>query len=81
MVAQCINNFKHFIVQLTHTNFKNLRIFIICVRYLDNKVFEFRKLSVKPCLRDSSDLCVGRKMATFQLFFQSGRSKDLSAPL
>ena len=38
-------------------------------------------LSVQPGLRGSNDLRVGRKMATFQLFFQSGRVKDLSAPL
>jgi hypothetical protein len=42
---------------------------------------KFRKLSVQPDLRGSNDLCVGRKMATFQLLFQSGRAKDLSAPL
>ena len=30
-----------------------------------------RRLSVQPGLRDSNDLRVGRKMATFQLFFQS----------
>jgi len=29
-------------------------------------------LSVQPGLRGSNDLSVGRKMATFQLFFQSG---------
>jgi hypothetical protein len=29
----------------------------------------------------SNDLLVGWKMATFQLFFQWGRAKDLSAPL
>jgi len=28
-------------------------------------------LSVQPGLRGSNDLCVGRKMATFQLFLQS----------
>jgi len=38
-------------------------------------------LSVQPGLRGSNDLHVGRKMATFQLFFQSGLTKDLSAPL
>ena len=36
---------------------------------------------VQPGLRDNNDLHVGRKLATFQLFFQSGRAKDLSAPL
>ena len=35
---------------------------------------------VQPGLRGSNDR-VGRNMATFQLFFQSGRAKDLSAPL
>jgi len=38
-------------------------------------------LSVQPGLRGSSDFCVGRKMANFKLFLQSGRAKDLSAPL
>jgi len=38
-------------------------------------------LSVQQGLRGSNDLRVGLKMATFQLFFQSVRSKDLSAPL
>jgi len=32
---------------------------------------KFRKLSVQPGLRGSNDLSVGRRMATFQLFFQS----------
>jgi len=36
---------------------------------------QFVKLSVQL------GLCVGRKVATFQLFFQSGQAKDLSAPL
>jgi len=38
-------------------------------------------LSVQRVLRGSNDLRVGRKVATFELFFQSGRAKDLSAPL
>jgi len=42
---------------------------------------QFRKLSVQPVLRGSNDLRVGRKIATFQLFFFSGRAKNLSAPL
>jgi len=41
---------------------------------------KFRNLSVQPGLRGSNDLRVGRKMANFQLFFESGRAKDLSAP-
>ena len=32
---------------------------------------KIRSLSVKPGLRSSSDLDVGRRMVTFQLFFQS----------
>ena len=32
---------------------------------------KIRSLSVQPCLRGSNDLRVGRKMATFQLIFQS----------
>jgi len=42
---------------------------------------KFRSLSVQLGLRGSNDLRVGIKMATFQLFFQSGRARDLSAPL
>ena len=42
---------------------------------------KFVRLSVQPGLHSSSDLCVGWKLATFQLFFQSVRAKDLSAPL
>ena len=42
---------------------------------------KFRTLSVQPGLRSSNDLRIGRKMATFQLFFQSRWAKDLSAPL
>jgi len=38
-------------------------------------------LSVQPGLRGSNDLRVGRKMATFRLFIQSGQAKDLSAHL
>ena len=33
---------------------------------------KFRSLSVQPDLRDSNDLRVERKMATFELFFRSG---------
>ena len=42
---------------------------------------KIRRLSVQPGIRGSYDLHVGRKVATFQLFFQSGRAKDLSEPL
>ena len=42
---------------------------------------KIRRLSVQPGLRGSNDLRVGRKMANFQLFFQSGPAKDLSAHL
>ena len=42
---------------------------------------KFRKLSVQPDLHSSNYLHIGRKMATFQLFSQLGRAKDLSEPL
>ena len=42
---------------------------------------KIRKLSVQPDLRGNSSLRVGRKMAPFQLFFQSCRAKDLPTPL
>ena len=38
-------------------------------------------MSVQPGPRGSNDLCIGWKMVAFKLFFQSGRAKDLSAPL
>jgi len=38
-------------------------------------------MSVQPGLGYSNDLRVGRKMATFKLFFQLGRAKEFSAPL
>jgi hypothetical protein len=50
-----------------------------CCKPLKKKIH--RILSVQPGLRGSNDLRVGRKMATFQLFIQPGRDKDLSAPL
>ena len=42
---------------------------------------QFKRLPVQSGLRGNNDLRVGRKMTTFQLFFQLGRAKDLSAPL
>jgi len=42
-----------------------------CSNFCKSLKKNFRKLSVKPGLRGSNDLRVGRKMATFQLFFQS----------
>jgi hypothetical protein len=42
---------------------------------------KIRKLSFQPGLHNSNDLHAGLKMATFQLFFRSGRAKDLSSPL
>ena len=38
---------------------------------------ECRRLSVQPGFRGSSYFRVGQKMATFQMFFQSGRAKGL----
>ena len=42
-----------------------------CFNFCKSLKKKIRKLSVQPGLRGSSDLRVGRKMATFQLFFQS----------
>ena len=58
--------------QATETKFQVLQ---------NTKKKKIRNLSVQPGLRGKNDLCVGRKMATFQSFFQSGRAKDLSANL
>ena len=46
-----------------------------------NQKKKFRMFSVQPGLRGSNDPGVGRKIATFQLFFQLGRAKNLSASL
>jgi len=44
---------------------------------------QFRKLSFQPGLRGSNDLrsASDEKCRQFNCFFQSGRAKDLSAPL
>ena len=42
---------------------------------------KFRRLSVQPGVCGSSDLRVGQKLATFQLFFQFGQAKNLSPPM
>ena len=42
---------------------------------------QFRRFSVQPGFWGNKYLRVVRKIATFQFFFQSGRAKDLSAPL
>ena len=48
---------------------------------LQTKYWGADKSLVQPGLHGSNDHHDGQKMATFQLFFQSGRAKDLSAPL
>jgi hypothetical protein len=42
---------------------------------------KFRRLSVQPGLRGSNDLHVRTKNGDLSIVFQSGRAKDLSAPL
>ena len=42
-----------------------------CSNFCKTLEKKFRMFSVQPGLRGSNDLRVGRKMATFQLFFQS----------
>jgi len=45
--------------------------FLACCSNFCKPLKKIRSLSVQPGLRGSNDLRVGRKMATFQLFFQS----------
>ena len=42
-----------------------------CSHFCKSLTIKIRSLSVQPGLHGSNDLRVGRKMATFQLFFQS----------
>ena len=43
-----------------------------CSNFCKPLTKKFRKSSVQPGVRSSNDLRVGRKMATFQLFFSPG---------
>ena len=45
MVASCINNIKHFIVQLMHTNYKILRLLKLLKLY---KLLQHVSVHIKP---------------------------------
>ena len=64
------------VVRLTSSSSNDLR-----VGRATQKTLKKNQKVVHLTSSSSNDLRVGRKMATFQLFFQSGRAKDLSAPL
>ena len=55
----------------THSPRSSIHFLARCSNFCKPLKKKFRSLFVQPGLRDSNDLCVGRKMATFQLFFQS----------
>ena len=50
---------------------RSLRFLARCSNFCKPLKKKFRRLSVQPGFRSSNDLRVERKMATFQLFFQS----------
>ena len=54
----------------THSPRSSIHFFAITLNFASYSK-KIRRLSVQPGLRGSNDLRVGRKMATFQLFFQS----------
>jgi len=54
----------------THSPRSSIHFLVRCSNFC-KPLKKNRKLSVEPGLRGSNDLRVGRKMATFQLFFQS----------
>ena len=55
----------------THSPRSSIHFLVHCSNFYKPLKKKFRRLSVQPGLRGSNDLRVGRKMATFQLFFQS----------
>ena len=55
----------------TYSPRSSIRFLARCSNYCKTLKKKFRILSIQAGLRGSNDLRVGRKMATFQLFFQS----------
>ena len=53
----------------THSPRSSIHFLARCSNFCKPLIKKCRKLSVQPGLRGSNDLGVGRKMATFQLFF------------
>ena len=56
----------------TYSPRRSIHFLARCSSFCKTLKNKFRRLSDQPGLRGSNDLRVGRKMATFQLFFQSG---------
>jgi len=55
----------------TYSPWSSIQFLAWCSNFCKPLKIKFRMLSVQPGLRSSNDLRVGRKMVTFQLFFQS----------
>ena len=55
----------------THSPPSSIHFLARCSIFCKPLTKRFRRLAVQPALRGSNDLRVGRKMTTFQLFFQS----------
>ena len=55
----------------THSPRSSVHLLALCSNFCKSLKKKFRKLAVQPGLYGSNDLRVGRKMATFQLFFQA----------
>jgi len=55
----------------TYSQRSSIQFLARCSNFCKPLKKKIRKFSVQPGLRGSNDLHVGRKMATFQLFFQS----------
>jgi len=55
----------------THSPRSSIHFLAHCANFCKPPKKKFRRLSVQPGLHGSNDLCVRRKMATFELFFQS----------
>jgi len=59
-------------IYATYSSRSSIHFLARCSNFCKPLKKKFGKLSVQPGLRGSNDLCVGwKKMATFQLFFQS----------
>ena len=55
----------------TYSPRSSIHFLVRCSNFCKQLKKKFRRLSVQPALRGSTDLRIGRKMATFQMFFQS----------
>jgi len=58
-------------IQPTYSPRSSIDFIACCSNFCKPLKKKFRRLSFQPGFRGSNDLCVGRKIVTFQLFFQS----------